>query len=74
MAAHLSQKVVKWRASSAAGRARCERETRSRTAGANPDAKGTFGNSEIIGDRVQVAAGLIDLSHVELALVWHGTL
>jgi hypothetical protein len=34
----------------------------------------TFRNSEIIGDHVQVAAGLINLSHVELALAWHGTL
>jgi hypothetical protein len=34
----------------------------------------TFRISGIIGDRVRVAAGLIDLSHVKLALVWHGTL
>ena len=31
LAAHLSQKVVNWRASSAADRARCERVARSRT-------------------------------------------
>jgi hypothetical protein len=97
LAAHLSQKVVNWRAS-AAGRARCERvagqarphqrvknSIHRMTSAAEqkmiPSAvrassfrvgirtSCTFRNSEIIGDRVQVAAGLIELSHTKLALV-----